>query len=777
MDEHAGQRAQQAPRRSTWSSSAVTCTPGGKAKNGRRARADDADHLDLTVVGERAGDVQRRPDRAAEAVGVGEQDSHRAVRDCGPATRAAAPRARAPGGARPRPGRRTAAGAATRARAVRRDRPAAASRCHAHRERVLGGEERADLAAVRQLALRQHDRAALVGNPIAMRADPHPLPTRRLDEEIPHRLPAHPREFGELEGVLAAQLLACPPPNGDHATGHIGAHQQRISLHPSVLQLGVRWQRIDIHHDAAVVGSGHDEADQPASDGEDAAPANPGFRARRRSVELPVRRVRQLLKVDLAAVAKRSRLVATAQRERRQFFAHHSHAKPATLEDLRLVHRRRPRHAVSLALAFAAICAIAPAAPAGAARHAPCLVGQSEPICSVTHGKVNYVDDGDTIDVDLLGDGTHRGRRVRVTGIQAMEQTVYAADPKKRRGECHSVEAAALVDELRKLSHGQVRLAAIDPNASSRGRLRRSVAFLVHGQWLDLGRYLISRGAALAFPNLGEYAWNASYNILQAQTAATGIGLWDTDYCGPGPDDDVPLKLWVNWDADGDDSVNNNGEWIEIENQSPVKDLPLAGWWVRDSDLRRFRFPSTAHIPPLGSVRVYVGAGPSIEPDFHWGLAFPAFENATYGKRGLGDGAYLFDPQGDMRAWMLYPCRYNCTNPLQDALTIKGQPRGKEYVTVSNVSSFPIDLHGYELTSAPHAYAFGPDSTIQPGETMRIDTQGSTAADTRLEKHMDEPDPILGNNSDSVQIRTFDDIVVACDSWGGASCEGPRSLR
>jgi endonuclease YncB( thermonuclease family) len=439
-----------------------------------------------------------------------------------------------------------------------------------------------------------------------------------------------------------------------------------------------------------------------------------------------------------------------------------------------------PRHAASLALALAALAvapgSLVPAAPADAARKEPCILGTQTPICSVWTGKVTYVDDGDTIDVDIDGDGTHRGRRVRVTGIQAMEQTVYA-DPGKRRGECHAVEAAALVDRLRHLSHGVVRLAALDPNSSSRGRLRRSVAFRIRGRWFDMGRYLIARGAALWFPNWVEYAWNESYNVLAAQTATTGIGLWDTDYCGPGPDDDVPLKLWVNWDAEGDDAVNPGGEWIQIANRSAVKDLPLSGWWVRDSDLRRYRFPETAHVPPLSSVRVYVGPGTSTETAFHWGLYYPAFENATYGPRAIGDGAYLFDPQGDLRAWMIYPCRYNCANPLQGALTIAAQPRGKEYVTVTNVSPFPIDLEGYELTSAPHGYAFGPDSAIGPGETMRIDVFGSPADDTRLSKHMDEPDPIFNDSSDSVQIRTFDDIVVTCSSWGGASCEGPRSLR
>jgi hypothetical protein len=42
------------------------------------------------------------------------------------------------------------------------------------------------------------------------------------------------------------------------------------------------------------------------------------------------------------------------------------------------------------------------------------------------------------------------------------------------------------------------------------------------------------------------------------------------------------------------------------------------------------------------------------------------FENATDDGRSLGDGAYLFDPQGDIRAWMTYPCVGTCPQPLSD---------------------------------------------------------------------------------------------------------------
>jgi micrococcal nuclease len=107
--------------------------------------------------------------------------------------------------------------------------------------------------------------------------------------------------------------------------------------------------------------------------------------------------------------------------------------------------------------------------------------------------------------------------------------------------------------------------------------------------------------------------------------------------------------------------MNVNGEWIRIENADPVHGVSLGGWWVRDSALRRFTFPGWAHVGPGEAVTVDVGAGVNAGTEFHWGLSAPAFEN-TDAAPGIGDGAYLFDPDGDLRAWMTYPCRISCTN-------------------------------------------------------------------------------------------------------------------
>ena len=50
------------------------------------------------------------------------------------------------------------------------------------------------------------------------------------------------------------------------------------------------------------------------------------------------------------------------------------------------------------------------------------------------------------------------------------------------------------------------------------------------------------------------------------------------------------------------------------------------------------------------------------------------FDNT--GANGVGDGAYLFDPQGDLRAWMTYPCRLGCTDPYTGALELTADATG-----------------------------------------------------------------------------------------------------
>jgi micrococcal nuclease len=272
---------------------------------------------------------------------------------------------------------------------------------------------------------------------------------------------------------------------------------------------------------------------------------------------------------------------------------------------------------------------------------------------------VKWVDDGDTIDVKLpTSTGKSKTARVRIIGIQAMEQTVYHSRPRKRRGECHALRATAKLESLIKQSRGTVRLGAQGTYSWSR-RPWRSVAVKIGGTWHDVGRRLVGEGHALWLPNRLEYQWNATYAKLAQEAALKQANLWDTDACGVGPNQDAVLRLTAHPDGKGYGYKNANREWVTIENLGSVAPVSLAGWWLRDS-LVRFRFPRWATLPPGGGITVYAGVGVATPDTLYWGLHRTIFENPTNDARAMGDGAYLFDPQGDLRAWNVYPCYVAC---------------------------------------------------------------------------------------------------------------------
>lgn len=113
-------------------------------------------------------------------------------------------------------------------------------------------------------------------------------------------------------------------------------------------------------------------------------------------------------------------------------------------------------------------------------------------------------------------------------------------------------------------------------------------------------------------------------------------GLWDPDYCGAGPNEGWPLKLWVNAIPVGSDEDALEEEFVTIQNRDPVNAMDVSGWWVRDSGLRRYVFAPGTVLAGAQAITVRVGAGTD----------------------------NLFDPQGDIRASMIYPCRTVCKDPL-----------------------------------------------------------------------------------------------------------------
>ena len=421
------------------------------------------------------------------------------------------------------------------------------------------------------------------------------------------------------------------------------------------------------------------------------------------------------------------------------------------------------RQSLAIPLLAALLCVSATAE----ARTGPCILGKPHsPRCRIWYGKVTFVGDGDTLNVRL--DGMKKkafGPRVRVTGIQAMEEYVYTPDRKRRRGECHANEATARLEDLVKLSKGRVQLVAQHASSRSGRRLRRQVRVKIYHRWRDAGRILMAEGHALPLGNRREWALNTSYRRLAQRAAARHLRIWNPRYCGAGPAQFARLRVWVNSDPPGRQA---NGEWARIKNLDRARSVAIGRWWLRDSGLRRYTFRAGTTVPAGGSVTLHVGRGTNSATELFWGLRQGIFDNE--GKHGKGDGAYLFDPQGDLRAWMMYPCAYQCTDPYKHDVRVSVHPSGHEYASVKNVSRRTIDLEGYRLTAGAYGYPFPAGTVLQPGDVLRVDVKGDPADDQPLRKYWGLDNFILLNDGGAARVSTYNDIVLACRAWGTGSC-------
>jgi endonuclease YncB( thermonuclease family) len=445
--------------------------------------------------------------------------------------------------------------------------------------------------------------------------------------------------------------------------------------------------------------------------------------------------------------------------------------------------RRLPLVLLAALSCLLPLLAVAPAAQAET--RGPCLPGTEKPLCHFWTGKTTFVADGDTIRVDVAGDGTSASETIRFIGVNAMELSRYSKYPARRRGACNGLEATALVERYIKRSRGIVRLSAQDPGSRTGHRLRRSVAVRVNGQWQDLGRILLEEGYALWLHNGKESAWNPIYSALAERAAAAKLHLYNPFACAGAPAPEAQLAVDVNWDADGADEKNLNGEYVDIRNLGAT-DVPLGGWWLRDSWIRPtgkipgFAFPAYAVVPAGSSVRLYVGCGENradAPRRFFWCENEAVFENVG-GRGNPGDGGYLFDPRGNLRASMIYPCVSLCTSALQGRVRLSVEPRTPESISIFNASAEPVDLAGHVLKLHLNGmrdkfiwgYPLGAGSQLAPGETLRVWIDGSPERDTRLERFLGRGQFRLTDGGNVVSLRSATDAVVDCQAWGSSRC-------
>ncbi len=369
-------------------------------------------------------------------------------------------------------------------------------------------------------------------------------------------------------------------------------------------------------------------------------------------------------------------------------------------------------------------------------------------------GVVTEVEDGDTFRITL--DGGEQ-QHIRVAGINTNETNLPV--------DCLAIAAR---ERLRDLILGQrVELRARSATSTAGGRPIRHV-FTTGG--VNVAELMVREGwgVPLVFPAEFDYAEKYVDAFWDANQA--GVRLHDPDACGAGPAAGAQIDMLVNGDADGSDNENVNGEWVLLRNTGSSS-LDLSGWYLKDTALGYYAFPDGRTIAPGGALRLRAGIGSDTASTLYMGNSSPIFSAV--------DGAFLLDPDGDIRVFDLWPCRGLCGDAPPADLVIDEvvydipgvnddlQPNG-ETITIRNVGDATVDLLDWRIESFPHLVYSESSRVLGPGQSVTVKVGTGTSTSSVI--HMQKSASILDNDGDVVVLVNPAGDVADCVSWGDRDC-------
>lgn len=225
--------------------------------------------------------------------------------------------------------------------------------------------------------------------------------------------------------------------------------------------------------------------------------------------------------------------------------------------------------------------------------------------------------DGDSFEVD------QPGREVRLLGVNAPE-----------RSECLGDEAASRLAAI--LSDTELTLAG----PADTDQFGRELRYVRAGD-IDAGETLIGLGLAIATSD--DHPRGEAYGTTETLAITGGLGMWADDACG-GPSGASMTISALEFDAEGPDGDNPNGEWITIRNDG-TRAVMLEGWGLRDESSRhRYEFPPGVALEPGASLTVFSGCGDdslASVVELYWCAQGAVWNND-------GDTALLQDPAGNV---------------------------------------------------------------------------------------------------------------------------------
>ena len=391
-------------------------------------------------------------------------------------------------------------------------------------------------------------------------------------------------------------------------------------------------------------------------------------------------------------------------------------------------------------------------------------------------GIVDVVSDGDTF--RFIEEGATDYVTVRLLGVNTPEIRGFN-NIHRDKDMCGGAEATEVLASV--LRPGtKVQLRSLDKASENRGRIQR-YAFAWNSQTnqydIDLQAVVAQSGLAMWFTLQKEAAQSYKYRVMIAQTQLKKIGLWDPNYCGPLEQPEAKLSVIVNWDAEGNDNNNVNGEYAIIRNLGE-SDVDLTGWLLRDSGVSEwFHLPSGSILAPNDFRVVHMGVGTNGTPesrDLYWGSDEALFRNTDISSF-LGDGAYLLDRNTAVRSYYEYPCVLDCSDPMQGVLRITkvnavstakkmSQRTNQEYIRIKNTGKSSALLDGYHLRRDVSTYPFLPNTSIRPGESLTV--RIGKGQPTRSTQYWGRDSTLLRDRGDRVALMSNRNVTISAKAWG-----------
>ena len=367
-------------------------------------------------------------------------------------------------------------------------------------------------------------------------------------------------------------------------------------------------------------------------------------------------------------------------------------------------------------------------------------------------GDVLAVGDGDTFVVRLTSGAI---QTIRIAGVNTNEVN--------RTPKCYADEATA---RLKQLIEGKtVRLEADDPNSRAEGRPIRHVFV---GS-TNVAETLLREGYGVALIFMEEIDYAADYLHAFWDAADAGVGLHDPGLCG-GSTGMSGLEMITNGDASGSEASNPNGEWVLLRNTGSSS-FDLTGWQLKDSALEFWSFPNNTVIPAGGSLQIHAGHGSDNAQHKYMGFGYSIYSGI--------DGAFLLDPQGDIRLFDYWPCRGICDGPGALSPLIIDEvnwdapgnddldPNG-EWIKVKNVGTSSVDLQDWHLESYPWIVYSADSRVMAPGSTVTFYVGHGTNTATKVYWGQDKS--ILNTEGDAVALFDPSNNVADCFAYGSGSC-------